>query len=175
MQITDFLALYAAVLSTALPVIGWWRSRRALVIDMMLEVGSGSSEGTHIGAAIFVRNVKTSPVEVQHVGLIWPYRKVSWREKIIKTLRYRRPWWATSWVHGSLPNGTETNMPALVEGWRSLHIYLDRAALLEQIVESGERTVRATVQDALGQTYYSGPFEVPVIKPSVVVDDLATN
>lgn len=166
MKITDYLAIYGAVLSTAVFMGTVWKARRRLVVEMMPGALSGDDDTAGIYSVIRIVNRQSVPIRADHVGLLWPYRKVTFAEKVGYVLKYRRAWRTLGWVHGSLPESTMADLPKVIEAGHSHLIWVRHEDLEDLLRNDRAAQCMASAQDGVGRNFYSKVFRVLGPKPS---------
>jgi hypothetical protein len=160
-ELTEFLAIYAACLST---IVLAWNIRRAVPkykIDLVFGThGSGESldHGVYIGA----RNPSAHTVHLAGLDLLFRHRKPSLIENVKHLLKYRRWPRTVGWVHTSLYNyGLQDGYPLALEAGKSHDVFVPNKILEEILSDSVDRDIKAGVQDQLWRKKYSKKFEYP--------------
>lgn len=161
MKITEFLAIYAALLST---IVFVWNMRRAVPrFKVELIFGTDKIDGEYVsGAYISVKNPSNHTVHLSNISILYPYKKTTIIELITHALKYRRLSPSVGWVHSSLSNfEINDGCPLALKPGKSHGILFPESAL-EKVFEDGEeRFIKASVQDQLWRTKYSRKFEYP--------------
>ena len=160
MKITEFLAIYAAVLSTAVFI---WKitTSRAKFAVTLTDGANKSGEGFESGVFLSIQNPSPHTVHVNSVSLVYPYRKITLLEKIAHVFRYRRLDRYIGWVHhGLVFAGIETGLPVSIEPRQSHSIFIPENVIWNILNENGATVFAAVAQDALWRDKYSGVFEM---------------
>ena len=84
----DWIAVYAALLSTFI-FVREWRDRRAR-LKVIVSHGVDSDKHDDVCAVIRISNIGHRPLVLFSVGLMWKYRRVTLSERIRHLIRYRR-------------------------------------------------------------------------------------
>ncbi len=161
MEITDYLAFYAAALST---VIAYWNvnSSRAHIELELVPGLSKSEEGYISGVYLSIKNPSNRTVHINSVSLIYPYRRISWKEKVVSAIKYRRVFRYEGWVHnGMVFDKIETDLPVSIEPRKSHSIFLPSFIISEMVADDGAKRFAAVAQDALWRNKYSEAIDVP--------------
>ena len=160
MKITEFLAIYGAVVSTA--VFAWNVTASRAKIAVTLTGGiDQSGEELQSGVYLSIQNPSPHTVHVNSVSLVYPYRKVTLLEKIAHLFRYRRLDRYIDWVHNGLVfDGIETGLPVSIEPRQSHSIFIPENVIWEMLNKEGATVFAAVAQDALWRNKYSGVFEM---------------
>ncbi|OUR83252.1 hypothetical protein A9Q82_04165 [Cycloclasticus sp. 46_120_T64] len=163
MKITEFLAIYAALLST---IVFFWNMRRAIPqYKVELIFGVDEIDGKHVsGAYISVKNPSLHTVHLSNISILYPYRKTSIIELVTHTLKFRRLPISVDWAHSSLSNfDIDDGCPFALEAGKSHDILFPESALEKVFKDSSERVIKVSVQDQLWRTKYSSKFEYPKV------------
>src|SRR5262245_29635405 len=89
LRLTDYLAIYAAILSTF--IFGWnfWSSRTRVRIRFMPGLDSVDGDA-QTGAYVSIQNCSSHTVHLAALSILYPYRKKSIAHHILHTVKYRR-------------------------------------------------------------------------------------
>jgi len=160
MKITDYLAIYAACLSS---IVFLWNVRRATSrVRIELVFGLEEVEGESIGGIyVIVRNPSAQTVHLASVSPLIPSESgpPSILEKIQHIVKYRR--WPVSlgWVHTSFSYfDIDDGCPLSLEAGRSHQIFVPEEKIKEILKKSERKELRAVVQDELWRDKYSKTF-----------------
>ena len=164
---TNFIAIYAAVLSTIVFIWNIRSSSPRYEVDLVIgieEVDGKMVSGIHVS----IKNPSTRTVHISNVSLLYRYRHAKWHEYFIDALKYKRFPSNIGWVHSALSNyEIEDGCPIAIEPGKS-HGILIQEKILEEIFEgSVDRRIKCVAQDQLWRNKYSSALEFPV----PIVDD----
>lgn len=159
MRLTDFLAIYAASLSTTIALWNYFRSRPQLRVRLIFALGTIEGE-SQSGLGISIQNVSAQTVHITTVSLLYPYRRSTVSDKINHLIHFRRIPRNDGWCHSNLSlNGITDGCPTSIEPGKSHWIFV-RHEVLDRLLEDAEsRRLKAVVQDALWRNRYSKAFE----------------
>lgn len=154
---TDWLAIYAAALSTI--VFGWnvlrSRSRLKVVVMFGFEDGVG-------GASISVQNRSSHIVHLAGISVLYRYNRPSFKECVAHAWRFRRIPRRLGWVHSSLSNyEIADGCPRTLEARDSHHVLVPEKVLEAIFLEATERKIMAVVQGKIWNNVYSNVFAFP--------------
>lgn len=161
LKLTEFLAIYAASLST---IVFAWNIRRAVPrfkVDIMFGT-HGSGDDIDHGIYIGVRNPSPHTVHLAGLDLLYRYRKANFIDRLTHLLKYRR--WPSSvgWVHTRLSNyDLNDECPLALESGKSHDVFVPNIILEKILSDSVDRYIKAGVQDQLWRNKYSKKFEYP--------------
>lgn len=151
----DWVALYGAVLSTIIFAREWITSRSKLRVTVAHGVSDQFKEACMV---VRVSNHGHRPLRLFHVGLLWKYRAVGWRDRVWDAIRYKR-FRHIGWVHGTLPPADpDHNFPCIIEPLQSADFWVPFSAIDEASADD-RNIIIASAQDALGRNSYSRPFQ----------------
>jgi hypothetical protein len=159
MKITDYLAIYATVLSTAVFFWNVLQSRPKIRVDLIHGI-EGTGDSMKSGAYIFVRNLSPHDVHLTNIDILYPYRSVELKEKLVHLWRYKRPPRTVGWVHSSLSNySLESGCPVCLEARKAHRVFIPDSVLENMLSQATERTLMAAAHDQLWNTVYSCKFK----------------
>ena len=161
MKVTEYLAIYAACLST---IVFIWNVVRATPrIKVEIVSGSDEIEGEFVwGAYISVQNISSQTVHLSNISSLYPYKQNKLINIITHILKYKRIPGTEGRVHSGLSNyGIDDGCPLALESGKS-HGVLVPDKILEKIFEySHRREIKVVVQDQLWRNKYSRKFYYP--------------
>ncbi|MDP3634110.1 hypothetical protein [Phenylobacterium sp.] len=160
MKITDYLAIYGAALSTAVFLWTVGKARRRLTVRMTPGILSGDDDTAGFYAVVHIVNRQSVSIRADHVGILWPYRKVTFWAKLKHVARYRSGWATVGWVHGALPTSTKAELPKVIEAGHSHMVWVRHEELEAALSGDQARRCMACVSDGVGQRFYSNHFTV---------------
>lgn len=158
LKITDYLAIYAAILSSVVFLWNVLQSRPRFKVDLLF--GVDSVEGvTTSGVSIVVRNTSSHDIHLAAIGLLYPYAKVGIKEKLLHLWRYKRWPRRVGWCHTGLSNySIKDGCPMCLEARKSHHVLVPKEVVERVLSEATGDKLIATVQDQLWQNVDSRPF-----------------
>jgi hypothetical protein len=160
MRFTDYLAIYASILSTSVFAWNVLQSRPRLKVDV-LPGSNGQEAEFQMGIYIFVRNISPQAVHLAAVDILYPYKKQSVPERFTHMWRYRRIPRRIGWVHTSLSfYDVDSECPVSLEPRTSHKIFIPNSAAERILGKASERFLIAHAQDQLWNNAYSRPFRV---------------
>jgi hypothetical protein len=161
LKITDYLAIYATVLSTLVFFWNVLQSRPRVRVDLIFGI-EGTGDAMRSGVYIFVRNLSSHDVHLTNIDILYMYRIVGLKERFAHVWRFRRLPRRLGWVHSSLSNySLESGCPVCLEARKSHQVFIPQPVLEDMLAEANDRTLMAGVQDQLWNTVYSGKFKCP--------------
>lgn len=159
MTITDYLAIYAATLSTAVFLWNVVQSRPRIKVDLIFGVESDDGKAES-GAYVIVRNSSSHEVHLANVSILFPYIGITFKKRVAHLLRFKRWPSRIGWVHSSLSNfSIESGCPVCLEARKSHKVFIPKAKVEEMLSEATEGTLIACVQDQLWNNVYSRKFK----------------
>ncbi|UTZ33701.1 hypothetical protein HB762_20740 [Vibrio campbellii] len=164
MKFTEILAVYGAVLSTAVFIWNVFRSIPKFKVD----IGYGIEEvdGEYVGGAyVCVRNPSSATVHLASVGVMYTTGESSFIERLAHMLKHRRFSSTVDWVHVPLFNyGVDSNCPISLEAGQSHHVFIPDDIVKEILSDTDVKKLRGSVQDQLWRNKYSSPevFEINI-------------
>lgn len=162
LKLTEFLAVYAAALSTAVFFWNVHKARPAFRVKMIFGVDKVDGEYVH-GVYAFVQNHSSHKVHITNLSVLYPFKKTTVRERLEHLWKFRRLPRRIGWCHTSLDYyDTDSGCPITLEPGTA-HSVLIQEDAVEKILESSiDRRLMAVAQDALWRNVYSAPFEYPM-------------
>ncbi len=157
---TDYLAVYAAVLSTLVFAWNIRQARPRLRVDLL--PGVEGTDEPRFGYYITIRNASSHVVHVAAIGVMYPYVRVGLRDAIEHFRRFRRLPRRLGWVHASLSHhGLNIQCPVSIEARNSHSIFIPEDCLARILAEASERQLIAYVQDQMWKNVYSRVMTCP--------------
>lgn len=161
MKITDYLAIYAAILSTFVFTWNVVQSRPRIKVDLIFGV-EGSGEALKSGIYVFVRNLSAHDVHLSNIDILYPYKVSTLRERLAHTWRFKSLPRRLGWVHSSLSNySLKSGCPVCLEARKSHKVLIPQATVETILAEATDRVLMACVQDQLWNNIYSRKFRCP--------------
>lgn len=158
MKLTDYLAIYGAVLST---MVFLWNARQAsprvkVRLTFAVETVEGKTTG---GLGISIQNPSASAAHITNVSFVYPWRRTTLWERIKHMVRYRRLPIRIGWCHSSLSNfGLEDRCPVTIEPAKSHWIFVPDDKVEELLAQARQRMIVVQMQDELWRNKYSTAF-----------------
>lgn len=162
MKITDYLAIYAAILSTFVFLWNVIQSRPRIKVDLIFGI-EGSGEEVKSGVYIFVRNLSAHDVHLSNIDILYPYKSSTVTERLAHIWRFKSLPRRLGWVHSSLSNySVESGCPVCLEARKSHKVFISQPTLEEILTNAVDRVLMAGAQDQLWNNVYSGKFRCTV-------------
>lgn len=159
LKVTDYLAIYAAILSSVVFLWNVVQSRPRFKVDLLFGVENIKGVITS-GISIVVRNTSSHDIHLAAIGLLYPYIRVGTKEKLLHLWRYKRWPRRVGWCHTSLSNySIEDGCPMRLEARKSYHVLVPKEIVEKVLSEATRESLIATVQDQLWNRVYSRPFK----------------
>lgn len=156
LKITDFLAIYAAVLSSAVFAWNILQSRARLKVVVVYGIEKDMGIGVHVS----IQNRSSHTVHLSSVQLLHRYRKATWKERLSHVWRFKNSPRTVGWVHSSLSNlSIEDGCPLALEARNSHHVFIPDASLEKFLIDSVDRKIMVLVQDRIWNRVYSNVFQ----------------
>lgn len=163
MKFTDFLAIYASLLSSAGFVWSVIQSRPRIKVDLVFGVETIDGVTTS-GVFVVVRNVSSYSINLAAISLLYPYARAGVKEWILHLWRYRRWPGRLGWCHTALSNfSIKDGCPLCLEARKSHHVFVPKEVVEEVLAAAKQNNLIATVQDQLWKCYYSRPFQMDTV------------
>jgi len=164
MDLTKFLAVYAAFLSTAVFLWNVFKSQSKIRVKLILALEKREGEFVH-GVQIAVQNPSNHTVHLTGISVLNPWRKTSLKDAVAHVIRFRRWPIRLGWMHSDLSlYGIDDGCPMILEP-RASHTILIPDDVLELILEEAtHRKLKAVVQDALWRRKFSVAFDYPELQ-----------
>lgn len=174
MKITDWLAVYAAILSSMVFIWNVLQSRPKYKVKIFtsFETVDGLLTG---GVSVIILNTSQKPVHLSNILFLYKERTPTIYERIhyiykYKTVRY------VGWVRIYLQMfGVNDKCPATIEPYKSLSVFVAREDVERLIRGSSSRVFRAIVQDALWRENRSAKFHYPPRPQSIGTHTTSAN
>jgi hypothetical protein len=158
MRLTDCLAIYGAVLSTAVGVWNYLRARSKVRVLLRLAVDTVEGKPQH-GLVISIGNPSAEMVHITHVSFLYPFESPTLRNRLRDLIRFKRLPRNQGWCQCSLSLlDVEDGCPVSIEPGKS-HLIFVRHEVLEGLLKRAQsRRLKAVVQGALWRNKYSKAF-----------------
>lgn len=162
MKFTDYLAIYAALISTLVFVWNIFQSRPRIKVDLIFGV-EGSGDAIKSGIYVTVRNLSSHDIHLSNIDILYQYRKPRIRDKIAHMWRFKNLPIRTGWIRSSLSNySLGSGFPVCLEARKSHMVLIPQATVETILTEATDRALIACVQDQLWNNVYSRKFKYPV-------------
>lgn len=161
LKTTDYLAIYASILSSVVFLWNVLQSRPRFKVDLLFGIDTVDGVTTS-GASIVVRNTSSHDIHLAAIGLLYPYANVGIKEKLLQLWRYKRWPHRVGWCHTSLSNySIKDGCPMCLEARKSHHVLVPKEIVERVLSEATGNKLIATVQDQLWHNVYSRSFTWP--------------
>lgn len=159
MNLTDYLAIYGASLSTF--VAGWNAVRVLPKIRVQLVDATDDFGGIlHNGIGISVQNPSSHAIHITSIAILYPYTNATVRDRVKYMIQYKRVPLRVGWVLSVLSNhGIADGCPTTIEPQKAHWVFVPNSALENISPSASVIRLRAVVQDALWREKYSKTLE----------------
>lgn len=159
LKITDYLAIYAAILSSVVFLWNVIQSSPRFKVDLLF--GVDTVEGmTKSGVSVVIRNTSSHDIHLAAIGILYPYRRVSTKERLLHLWRYKRWPHRAGWCQTNLSNySIRDGCPMCLEARKSHHVLVPKEVVEKILSDAAQGNFIATVQDQLWNNVYSRPFK----------------
>lgn len=160
MKVTDYLAIYASVLSTIAFLWNVIQARARIKVDLLPGVEVLGPDVRH-GVYVIIRNVSSHDVHLAGVDVLYKYRATRLKDQIAH-LRESKRWPRTEgWVHVGLEDlSIQSGCPLRLEARRCHRLLIPNSVLDHLRPKSVGGEIMAHVQDQLWNDYYSKTLAV---------------
>lgn len=160
MLITEYLAVYAAVLSTTTLAWNIFSARPSIKVEIVPGL-EGSGDAAQFGYFISVKNPSGHTVHINSVQLLYPYLVVTWLDKLKHVAKFRTFGPYIGWVHnGMVFDGLDTGLPKSLEPRTSHSIFISESRVSSMLRGDNADRFAAVAQDALWRNKYSKPYSI---------------
>jgi hypothetical protein len=159
LKLTEYLAIYAAILSTFVFLWNVLQSKAKIKVDLIHGVEGEGDEVKH-GVYLFVRNLSSHEVHLSNLSLLYPYRSVGIKERLSNLWQFKRFPSRIGWVSTSLSNySIEDGCPICLKPRKSHKVMITKDKLEEIFSDATERCMIGYAQDQLWNNTYSKVFK----------------
>lgn len=159
MKTTDYLAIYASVLSTLVFFWNVLQSKPKIKVDLIFGI-EGEGDQLRSGAYMFVRNLSSHDVHLSNFSILYPYRKTGLKERLGYVWKYKRMPKTIGWVTSSLSNySIEDGCPICLKARNSYSVFIPDTSIEAMLTDASHRSLIGCVQDQLWQNTYSREFK----------------
>lgn len=160
----DYLAIYAAFLSTIVFAWNVLQSKSRFRVDLIF--GAESNSGKKIsGAYIIVRNVSSRDIHLSSIGYLFPYSTPSVEGLISHMWRRKRISLRVGWINSRLSDhGISNYCPVTVEAGKSYSVFLPESAIRSMLAKAIKPYLIVCARDELWSTAYSRPLDCSFAK-----------
>ncbi|AKE51309.1 hypothetical protein [Kangiella geojedonensis] len=160
LKLTEFLAIYGAVLSSFVFLWNVLKSRRKVAVKLIYGL-EGEEDDIKTGVYVFIKNPSAQVVHISGLSILHPWRKTNIFKVILESIKHRR-WFSTyGWVHSSLSlYKVDDGCPISIEPGHSHKVLIPDDVLSEILEDSVSREIMASVQEQLWNETCSKPFEL---------------
>lgn len=154
LKLTDWLSVYAAVLSTVIFV--WKLLQRRPRFKVIVAHGI---EGKNVGACVIVQNRSSHTVHLAGASVLYHEHTASWREWLGYVKQFKRIPKRLGWVYVASPTfNVDRSCPVAIQAFDS-HRFIIQESIVEEILGKGiDRRLIVVAQDRLWNKAYSNPF-----------------
>lgn len=164
MELTDYLAVYGAGLSTAIAVWNYFRSRPKVRVLLTFATGGVDGEVTG-GVGISVQNPSTHTAHITNVSFLYSSTVSTFRDRIKHLVKFKRVPRNHGWCHTALSNyGLSDGCPVSIEPGKAHWIFVPDNVIQKLLSDAISPHVKVVVQDALWRNKYSRKFKYPIPK-----------
>jgi hypothetical protein len=156
MKITEYLAIYAAFLST---IVFIWNVTRSMP-RVKVKIIYGTNEENLSGIYISIQNPSSYTVHLDNISILHPCKKRKFWDLIKFFFTYRHLLWHDGWVYSNLSNfKLEHGFPLSLDAGKSHNVFISEKVLETIFEDSERREIMAVVQDQLWRNKYSRKFK----------------
>jgi hypothetical protein len=160
LNLTDYLAIYGAFVSTVVFMWNIYRTRARIRVEVVPGF-HGNGDEKKFGVYISIKNVSAHTVHLSNVSVLYPYQNPSMRERLNHIVRFRSLPYTVGWVHSSLSNyKLKDGCPVSLDARKSHEIFVPNAAFRKILEDAVRREIKAVVQDQLWKNIYSRSLKV---------------
>lgn len=161
MKVTDYLAVYAALLSTLVFVWNVVQSRPKVRVDLIFGLDE-KGDDLRSGVWIVIRNLSSHDVHLAGIDLLYKGTTPSTWQRLKHMWRFKSLARRMSWVHSSLSlYGLESGCPLKLEARKSHQVFVPEKVTEKIFAKAVNRDLIACVQDQLWNNVYSSRFAFP--------------
>jgi hypothetical protein len=156
----NFIAIYAALLSTFTFIWNIWNSKPKFTVEIVdgIEKINGQFKA---GVYIFIKNPSPHKVNVTSISLVYPYKNASLFEKLEHVWKYKNSPKHVGWVHTAVAfKKIKTGLPVSIEPRNSHSIFIPEKVLQETLSNCIDNKFAAIVHDALWRSKRSRTFKI---------------
>jgi len=155
-KFTEYMALYAAALSTFVFVWNVLRSRPKFRVRLTFGMEKKADGDAQMGVYVLVENTSGQAVHLSNLSVLSRYKKSTAPEILSYMLKYRRVPYFTDWTFSSLSSeGIADGLPLSIEPYKSHKVFIPQQALEEILRGTKQRQIRIAVYDQLDNITYS--------------------
>lgn len=164
MGLTDYLAIYGAILSTA--VFVWNALRTTPRFKLRIAYAAdGRGKKVRSGIGVSIQNPSSQPVHINGLSFLYPYRRVGLIDRIRDAIRFKNIFLRSGWCYASFSlYETSCGCPVTVEPGKSHYVFVPEEALKRVLRSAIRRSLRVVAQDALYRNSESPIFDYAVPK-----------
>lgn len=174
MVLTSYLAIYAALLSTAVFFWNVVRARPKVRVRVVHGMEKVDDEYVH-GATVSVQNPSAHAVHITGISLVYHWRRRTVSDFFEHIFRFRRFPRRIGWCYTSLSNyDIDDKCPVKLEPGMSHQVLVPHEVIEEVLSNAQTRRFVAVAQDALWRNKYSSVFEYPADEKQQIADNEPT-
>jgi len=165
-KLTELLALYGAVLSTFVFIWNVLRSKHRITVNLIYGI-DGDGDDFQPGVYALIRNPSTNMVHISGMSILYPWKKASFSDILINSIKCKRLFTAYGWVHTSLSfYDIDDECPISIQPGHAHKVLIPDKVVDKILEEAVSRTIMVSVQDQLGNNTCSKAFEAQKISPT---------
>lgn len=154
----DYLAIYAAILSTGIAFWNYAQARPRIKVNVIGGMDTSTSP-SQMGAFVYVRNLSSHDVPLSAIVLLFRFGSTSFAKRVRHLVKYKQLPHTVGWAHASLSNyAVNDGCPTVVAARSSHRIFIPEAVLERIATQSGKRVLMCSVQDQLWNSIYSNHY-----------------
>lgn len=155
MTVSDWIAIYGAVVSTGVALWTFWISKPKLRVDWIYGVEPQRGNGFYVT----VRNLSAHDAHIQAFSMMYECSKPSLWERLRHMWIYKSLPLRLGWCSSALgPFAVQHDFPLTLGGRKAHDIFVSEAQFNEMLKAAPLGRLRAHIQDQLWTNYYSAPF-----------------
>jgi hypothetical protein len=149
LDLTDYLAIYGALLSTT--VFVWNAAKARPKVRVRLAFAVETKDGkTESGLGVSIQNPSAHTVHITAVSFLYPYTQPTFRRRVEHVLKYKQVPWDLGWCHSSFGiNDIEDGCPVSIDPGASHYVMVTQDKLELVLTDARRRILKVSVQDAL--------------------------
>lgn len=162
----DYLATYAAILSTLVAIWNYAQARPRIKVNVVAGMDT-SNPASRMGAYVYVRNLSSHDVPLSAITLLFRYGSTSFAKRAKHLIKYRQLPRTVGWAQASLSNyAVDDGCPTVVAARSSHRIFIPEAVLERIAAQSGKRVLMCSVHDQLWNRIFSNHYSWNAPPPS---------
>jgi hypothetical protein len=161
MKLTDYLAIYGALLSTTVFVWNAVKARPKVRVRLAFAVETKDGQ-TQTGLGVSIQNPSAHTVHITAASFLYPYSEAALRQRLEHIIRYKRVPFDLGWCYSGFSlYDVEDGCPVSIEPGASHYIMVPQDKLEQLLANARRRILKVSVQDALWRNKKSRAFAWP--------------